>query len=262
MASETNGRHAAAEATEQSFDAVSRVSVHDEIREQLRRFIRESGLEPGSRLPGEAAIAAQLGVGRPAVREALRALEAVGAVETRQGVGRFVGRFEPETYVRNFTTESLVQSFDERELMETRCLLEIAAVPSAVRALTDEDLAEFGELLAEMQRLVRRGEPYLAADLGMHRVMMRHVDNRLIAAMLDATYALATRRVGQPDWGLAGDREAFREIDLTEHEALAEAVFRRDGEQAQARLVDHFATTARRMGFTLFWDEIGQQDGG
>jgi GntR family transcriptional repressor for pyruvate dehydrogenase complex len=248
-------------AAEQSFGTVSRVSVHDEIREQLRRFIRESGLEPGGRLPGEAAIAAQLGVGRPAVREALRALEAVGAVETRKGVGRFVGRFEPETYVRNFTTESLVQSFDERELMETRCLLEIAAVPSAVRALTDDDLAEFSAHLADMQRRVRRGEPYLAADLGMHRVMMRHVDNRLIAAMLDATYALASRRVGQPDWAVGEDRTAIQQIDLAEHEALAEAVLRRDGEGAQARLVEHFATTARRLGFTLFWDEIGHQGG-
>lgn len=261
MASETNGRHAAdGPAAEQALEVVSRVSVHDEIREQLRRFIRESGLAPGSRLPGEAAIAAQLGVGRPAVREALRALEAVGAVETRKGVGRFVGRFEPETYVRNFTTESLVQSFDERELMETRCLLEIAAVPTAVPALTDADLAEFSALLAEMQRRVRRSEPYLEADLGMHRVMMRHVDNRLIAAMLDATYALASRRVGQPDRA-TNDQEAIRMVDLAEHEALAEAVLRRDGEQAQARLIDHFATTARRMGFTLFWDEVGQQGG-
>jgi GntR family transcriptional repressor for pyruvate dehydrogenase complex len=92
---------------ETPFDAVPRVSVHDEIRDQLRRFIRDSGLEPGDRLPGEAAIALQLGVGRPAVREALRSLEAVGAIATRKGIGRFVGRFEPETYVRNFTTEAL-----------------------------------------------------------------------------------------------------------------------------------------------------------
>lgn len=256
MVSELNNRPAAP--AEQPFDAVPRVSVHEEIRVQLRRFIRESGLEPGDRLPGEAAIAGQLGVGRPAVREALRSLEAVGAIDTRQGVGRFVGKFEPETYVRNFTTESLVQSFDERELMETRCLLEIAAVPQAVPRLTDDDLAELSALLAEMRRLVEASEPYLEADLGMHRVMMRHVDNRLIAAMLDATYALASRRVGQAEWEQGADREAIRRVDLAEHEALAAAVLRRDGDQAQARLVDHFGTTAKRMGFTLFWDAIGR----
>ena len=66
------------------------------------------------------------------------------------------------------------------------------------------------------------------------------------------------RRAATPDWVRSEDREAIRLVDLAEHEALAEAVLRRDGEQAQARLIDHFATTARRMGFTLFWDEIGQ----
>jgi GntR family transcriptional repressor for pyruvate dehydrogenase complex len=190
------------------------------------------------------------------VREALRSLEAVGAIDTRKGVGRFVGRFAPETYVRHFTTESLVESFDERELMETRCLLEIAAVPDAVPRLTDGDLAEFSALLAEMRRLVARGAPYVEADLGMHRVLMRHVDNRLIAAMLDATYALASRRVGQPEREQRHDQEVIRRTDLAEHEALAEAVLRRSGEQAQLRLIEHFGTTAKRMGFTLVWDAI------
>jgi GntR family transcriptional repressor for pyruvate dehydrogenase complex len=245
-------------AADQSLDAVPRVSIHEEIRDRLRRFISESGLEPGDRLPGEAAIATQLGVGRPAVREALRSLEAVGAIETRKGVGRFVGRFEPASYVRNFTTESLVEAFDERELMETRCLLEIAAVPDAVRRLTDEDLAEFRAYLDTMRRLVARGEPYLEADLGMHRVMMRHVDNRLIAVMLDVTYALANRRIGLPEWEQRPGRRAFSQVDLAEHEALAEAVLARDGESARVRLVEHFGTTANRVGFTLFWDQVGK----
>lgn len=258
MIDELNGSDRTGVATEPPFDLVPRVSVHEEIRDRLRRFIRDSELEPGDRLPGEAAIATRLGVGRPAVREALRSLEAVGAIDTRKGVGRFVGRFEPETYVRNFTTESLVQSFNERELMETRCLLEIAAVPAAVPRLTDDDLAELSALLAEMRRLVERDEPYVEADLGMHRVMMRHVDNRLIAAMLDATYALASRRVGQAEGGKRAERVETQRVDLAEHEALAEAVLQRDGELAQARLVQHFGTTAKRMGFTLVWDAVGR----
>ena len=239
-----------------SLAAVPRVSVHEVIRDRIGRFVTESGLRPGDRLPGEAALAMQLGVGRPAVREALRSLEAVGAIETRKGVGRFVGRFEPASYVRNFTTDSLIQVFDERELTETRCLLEIAAVPAAVRHLTDEDLAEFRALMGEMRQAAAIGARVVAADLGMHRVMMRHVDNRLIAAMLDATYALAMRRTEARE---GEDREEYLttvRTDLAEHEALAEAVLARDGALAQERLIAHFATTARRLGFTLFWDTM------
>jgi DNA-binding FadR family transcriptional regulator len=68
--------------------AISRSNVHDDIRNRISTYIQENGLQPGDRLPGEETLATRLGVGRPAVREALRALEAVGAVETRKGVGR------------------------------------------------------------------------------------------------------------------------------------------------------------------------------
>ena len=183
---------------------IPRSAVHDDIRDRLKQFISDNGLQPGDRLPGEEMFATQLGVGRPAVREALRALEAVGAIETRKGVGRFVGSFAAESYVRNFTTESLLQSFNQRELTEARCILEISAIPQAVARLTDDDLDEIRDLLEGMRLRVAGGEPYTAEDLGMHRVIMRHVDNRLIAAMLDAVYALAVAHGGHPQGAQPG----------------------------------------------------------
>jgi GntR family transcriptional repressor for pyruvate dehydrogenase complex len=263
---ETSGRPTVGARPGVPLAALSRTSVHDGVRERLKAYISGSGLQPGDRLPGEEVLAAQLRVGRPAVREALRALEAVGAIVTRKGVGRFVGSFVPESYVRNFTTESLIASFSERELMETRCLLEIAAIPQAVARLTEDDLTEIERLLEEMRQHVASGEPYTAEDLGMHRVIMRHVDNRLIAAMLDAVYALTTARVERTDWAEAPERPERSRVDLAEHIALAEAVLARDGALAQRRLMAHFATTARRLGFapawqSLFGEEVPAEDG-
>ena len=193
--------------------------------------------------------AAQLGVGRPAVREALRALEAVGAIETRKGVGRFVGCFAAESYVRNFTTESLLQSFNQRELTETRCLLEISAIPQAVARLTDADLDEIRTLLEEMRLRVAGGEPYTAEDLGMHRVIMRHVDNRLIAAMLDAVYALAVARTARPK-GSARDRSAGRPGGARRPGGGRAA---RDGLLAQQRLMAHFDRPRVAWAFAPSW---------
>lgn len=232
---------------------VSRPSVHDEVLEALKRFIAESGLREGERLPGESELAARLGVGRPAVREALRALEAVGAVTTRKGVGRFVGQFNPGSYVRNFTTESLLRSFSERDLMETRCLLEIVAIPEAVARLTDADLAEISRLQEAMRWRVERGEAYAAEDFGMHRTIMRHVDNHLLAAMLDAIYALTEARLAEADASRAAIMPERSRVDLAEHQALTEAVLAHDGELAQRRLIAHFETTANRLGFVPSW---------
>ncbi len=239
--------------------SISHPAIHDNILEGIKGFIRENHLQPGDRLPGEEVLAIQLGVGRPALREALRALEAVGAIETRKGVGRFVGSFAAAAYVRNFTTESLINSFSEHDLAETRCLLEIASIPMAVTRLTDDDLQELQELLATMKSKIELRKRYLDEDLGMHRLIMRHTENTLIAVMLDAVYALSAAR-------MKNDAELFIHFDsgksatdLREHVALTEALLARDSHLAQQRLMEHFETTAERQGFTPLWHTLRLQ---
>jgi DNA-binding FadR family transcriptional regulator len=137
--------------------------------------------------------------------------------------------------------------------METRCLLEIVAIPEAVSRLTDSDLEEIVRQQRDMQRHVERNEPYAAEDFGMHRRIMRHVDNRLLAAILDAVYALSEARLTGPEsTQLAISPERSR-VDLAEHLALTEAVVAHDGRLAQQRLINHFETTASRLGFAPSW---------
>ena len=236
--------------------AISRSNVHDDIRDRISTYIQENGLQPGDRLPGEESLAATLGVGRPAVREALRALEAVGAIETRKGVGRFIGAFAPETWLSNFTSESLVQTFTEPEIAETRCLLEIAAIPESVARMTEDDLQELQDLLTGMERKVRSGLRHIDEDIGMHRVLMRRTENRLIATMLDAVYALMSQRAANDDWLQRSDRTERAYVDLAEHTRLAQAVLARDSHLAQQRLIEHFDTTASRQGFHRFWHDM------
>ncbi|MGC4190986.1 MAG: FCD domain-containing protein [Thermomicrobiales bacterium] len=237
--------------------SLSREPIHNELIVRLKDLITTEGLKPGDRLPGEEQLSERLGVGRPALREAFRAMEAVGAIETRKGVGRFVGSFAPEAYVRNFTTDSLIASFSEQELAETRCLLEIAAIPTVIDRLTDGDIEELRTLLARMEAKVRRREVFLAEDLGMHRVLMRHAENRLIATMLDAVYALSLARIHQAPESVTAQFDSGRSaVDVAQHARLAEAVFARDSALAQHRLMEHFETTAERQGFTPLWKSL------
>lgn len=236
--------------------SLNREPIHDELITRLKTLITSEGLQAGDRLPGEEHLAERLGVGRPALREAFRAMEAVGAIETRKGVGRFVGSFAPEAYVRNFTTDSLIASFSERDLAETRCLLEIASIPTVIDRLTDDDLVELATLRDRMEANIHARKVYLEEDLGMHRVLMRHAGNHLIAVMLDAIYALTIARLQTPD-GLQMHFDSGRsEIDLREHVSLAEAVIARNSALAQQRLMEHFETTAERQGFTPLWKSL------
>ena len=230
------------------FSPVSRL---EEVEARIKEFVTQNGLQPGDRLPGESWFATQLGVGRPLVREALRGLEAVGAIEARKGVGRFVRAFAADTYLSHFTTQVLIEGFSEREISETRCLLEITAVSGAVERLTDADLAEIQRLWQRMVSHAANGENDAEADLSLHRVLMRRADNRFIVAMLDAVYALAVEREAE------SPKRADRiEEDLLQHDAIVRAALARDGQAAQAALIAHFETTAARLGFVPRWRDL------
>lgn len=227
------------------------VSRIDEVESRIREYISENGLEPGHRLPGEAWFCEQLGVGRPLIREAMRGLEAVGVIEVRRGVGRFVGSFDPEAYLSQYTTRMLLYRYTERELIETRCLLEIAMAADAVGNLTDDDLVEISRLWDCIQDAAAQGENSTDADLALHRVIMSRSENRLIVAMLDAVHALAVSKVAEK----VHSPERIIE-DLGQHEAIVQAALARDGEAVRAALVAHFETTATRLGFEQRWRDI------
>lgn len=230
------------------FSPVSRL---EEVEVRIKEYVAQNELQPGDRLPGEAWFATQLGVGRPLVREALKGLEAVGVIEARKGVGRFVRAFEPGTYLSHFTTRVLIESFSEREIIETRCLLEIAAVSGAVERLTDDDLAEIDRLWESIIAHAAKGATNTEGDLGLHRVIMSRADNRFIVAMLDAVYALAVER----EEILPSSADKIEE-DLMQHQAIVKAALARDGRAAQAALIAHFDTTAARLGFVPSWRNL------
>ncbi|MEC3541343.1 GntR family transcriptional regulator, partial [Bacillus thuringiensis] len=78
----------------------SNTKVYLEIVKKIRSIMEEDGLVAGDRLPSERELSSRLNVGRSSVREALRALELVGLIETRRGEG---------TFIRNFYDNGLVQ---------------------------------------------------------------------------------------------------------------------------------------------------------
>ncbi len=230
---------------------IESVSLVPEVHARLREYIVENNLQPGDRLPSEAWLATQMGVGRPLIREALRGLEAVGLIETRKGVGRFVRAFEVESYLGHFTADYLAQSFSMKDLAEARCLLEIAAVSGAVEQLTDEDCAQITGFLEVMRQCHASGITDTGADIGMHRVIMSRAENTIVAALLDAIYSLSIAGGGmQPQ---SNERSLQ---DLHEHEAIVDAAVRRDGPGARKALIAHFETTASRAGFRPLWRNV------
>ena len=67
------------------FQPVNRQSLADDIAQRITQLIQTERHQPGARLPAISQMARQFGVGSPTLREALKKLETVGAVEIRHG---------------------------------------------------------------------------------------------------------------------------------------------------------------------------------
>jgi DNA-binding GntR family transcriptional regulator len=141
--------------------------------QRLRQFILEGDVEPGARL-GEVELAAQLGVSRTPVREALRALSSQGLVEILPNRGARVARWSVE---------------DLEEIYELRVMLESHAAQRAAGRMSIADVDVLTELCEQMEACAQRGGKHDLLELSelnfrFHRGILDAADSPRLATML------------------------------------------------------------------------------
>ncbi|MEH6993049.1 GntR family transcriptional regulator [Neobacillus drentensis] len=99
--------------------------VYLEIVKQLREMISADNLKSGDKIPSERELSERLNVGRSSVREALRALELLGLIETRRGEGTFIRDFRGNQLVQLLGTFILQDEKAKLDVIETKNLIEM-----------------------------------------------------------------------------------------------------------------------------------------
>ncbi|MDQ0160187.1 FadR/GntR family transcriptional regulator [Alkalibacillus salilacus] len=102
----------------------SKMKVYQEVLNKIRHFIQERELEDGDRIPSERELSEQLNASRASVREALRAIELLGLIETRHGEGTFLRTYKPFHSVELLSTFVLTEAQTKNELNEVQFMLE------------------------------------------------------------------------------------------------------------------------------------------
>lgn len=138
------------------FEPISRRRTSEVVIENLEARILDGTFGDGEKLPSEEQLATQLGVGRRAVREALKVLEAKGLVDIQMGVGAVVQRNDLdsflETLTRNVRSYLSVNRADLEHMMELRRLLEGAAMKRLITNPDPHKLDELANTIAHQRR--------------------------------------------------------------------------------------------------------------
>lgn len=230
--------------------AVQRLS--DTIAHELERRILEGALKPGDRLQPERELAADLGVSRPSLREAIQKLVSKGLLHSRQGGGTFV----TDRLDAGFTDpwgEMLRQHPNiQVDLLEFRRMLESEAAGLAARRATDADLQRIGEAYQRLEDLFAQGpsaavfEEQVGADLGFHQAIAEAAHNVMIGHLTASLFRVTHDHIDRNLRHLRRMEDDWQEL-RRQHAAIWEGLKARNPVAAQAAVQRHIAFVEESM---------------
>lgn len=212
--------------------------VYEEIIEQVKNLIAEGVLKPGDRLIAEREMAERLKVGRSAVREAFRALEAMGIIEIRQGEGTFIKEVNTEMLVETLALMLAPKKNTMRELLEIRKILEVGAAGLAALRCTEEELKKMESALVQMEKDIEAGDLGQQADWQFHYAIAEATRNSLLVRLMDSiqdTMSRLQKKAREELYRTPGNPQRL----LKEHYAIFEAIKSGQDILAQKAMYDH-----------------------
>jgi len=174
------------------FKEVKRVSVTDEIIEQLKNLIMDGTLKPGEKLPSEIKIAAQMGVGRGTVREALKILIFLGVIERQKKTSYIsldvINRLSHKDIFENFKHYR-----DVMEMIEVRKIIEPEAAGYAATRSNEREIEEIQKQYLSMTSSQNNLEDFINYDNLFHLHIIRATRNHILVDIMNHIQRLLKR---------------------------------------------------------------------
>jgi DNA-binding FadR family transcriptional regulator len=217
-----------------------------ELVERFSDRIRAGQLQPGAKLPTEAAIMEEFEVSRTVVREAISKLQAAGLVETRHGIGTFViGPGDSPSF--KITPEQFGTLQDVIAVLELRIGLETEAAGLAAQRRTVDNLAALRKALEAVIAAVEAGQDSVAADFQFHLEIARATQNSHFTELMATLGSQIIPRARlEPSADMSAERLAYMRRVNAEHESVLDAIASQDAESARAAMRTHLSNSRER----------------
>ncbi|MET7682853.1 FadR/GntR family transcriptional regulator [Streptomyces sp. NPDC005423] len=221
-----------------------------DLQDRIKKLIVERRLASGAPLPTEPELMGYLGASRNSVREALKALQAMGIVEIRHGFGTYVGPMSLAPMIEGLTFRTVVGHYRGEDsllqLLELREAMETGLVSRLAGRLPARDLAELAALVERMEREAATGAGLAATDRAFHATLYRGLDNALLSEVLEAFWD-AFHQV-HTDLA-AGPQDP--DVTCRQHREILDAVRSGDAVRAERAIRDHFDDVRTRLSTTV-----------
>lgn len=208
----------------------------EQVVSHVRTLIERGALKPGDRLPAERDLATQIGVSRPTVRAGLRALAAMGVVQSRHGSGTYIPDGPPMLGSEPLSFLAALHGFTRDDMYEARRILEVGAAGLAAERATSDQLASLAEEVANLFASMEEPLRFLVHDINFHRTVALASGNPIVATIVEMVSTLYYERRRQTA-ELASDRDLRDAAEM--HRRIYQAIRSRDAEAARKAMHEH-----------------------
>jgi GntR family transcriptional repressor for pyruvate dehydrogenase complex len=222
------------------FPPIAHTRTADEVVRQVELLILEGVLRDGDRLPGERELSERLGVSRPILRDALKALEGRGLLVSRHGGGTYVADIIGQVFSEPVAALVTRHERATTDYLEYRRALEGMTAGLAARRATEADRLLLSRIVEDMKAAHAAGDfdDEMAADVELHNAIGEAAHNIILLHTVRACYRLLSEGIFAHR-RLIYDVPGARERLLEQHVAIVEAVLSGDAERARQAAEDH-----------------------
>jgi len=214
--------------------------LYENIAHTLEQAIEVGRYQPRGRLPSERELAAEFGVSRPVVREAIIVLELRGLVQRRHGAGVYVADKPASPPVFTGEADGPFEVTEARRLLEG----EIAALAAA--AATDRQIEEIEAIIARIGDMRSDQATREQADRAFHVALARSTNNDVLVGLVEALW---DKRHQSPlcAYFFSRARDAGIQPSVDDHQLVLDALKARDADAARQAMRDHLARVTQSL---------------
>jgi len=216
---------------------VEKKKAYEDIVQQIRTLIEEGKLKRNDHLPSERDLSETFRVSRTTVREAIRTLESMKLLQSRQGDGTYVLASSEESLIHPLAVALFNEKDDIRDIFYIRKIIEPHVAELAAENATPQDIEEMERILQQQEESIGHGENIIETDSAFHNLMVKATTNRvlerLIAALIDLLKQSREKYLTEDE----NYERATRSLEG--HQRVLSAVKKGDGDAARKSMLLH-----------------------
>ena len=221
---------------------ISRKRLSESAIAQIKDFIIQNSLEPGSKLPSERELCKSLGISRASIREAIRILEIMGLVEVLPGKGIYVKDLTGDLFVPLPTWVSDYRDTIHKHF-EARLILEPEIAALAARRATETDIDRIKQNIA-LQGSLSENEmaTIIQTDIDFHCLIADVAKNETLLMLINSI-----ARMSFHGWKAALRTQCRNTTAVKEHVELLKMIADHDEDGARKTMREHMVGSIKML---------------